>query len=880
MGFRFEYRRGCNLRGFAIAVSASLFTPLWGAVQADPVNEFRTSIQPILTQYCFDCHADGVNKGQVALDQFKSDADITKNPELWWKVLKNVRSGLMPPQKKARPDDREKQRLFTWIKYGAFGIDPANPDPGRLSIRRLNRAEYRNTIRALTGIDFNTTEEFPPDDTGYGFDTIGDVLTVSPMLLEKYMQAADVILNSAVPTVSKVVAQTRFAATDLHAIAVAKADDAEPAVADAADADATGAEAQPADKTASVKPPSDKKRPTKAIAEKTPTDGSRMTYYMPANVGTSFNAKIAGDYRVVLNLVIHGAFDFDPGRCELALKIDDVEQWRQPFKWDYGKNFRYEVPIHWEPGEHHLAIELHPLVPVEKKRTSVDMEVKSLDVQGPLNRKFWVAPDNYHRFFPHDDAPEAPEARRAYAREVLAAFAKKAFRRPAPPAVVDRLVTIAEAGYSQDGKRFEDGIRSAMLAILSSPRFLFRVEQGMPAADGASSTLVDEYSLASRLSYFLWSSMPDDELTSLADQGKLRENLPAQVRRMLKDARSEALVRNFAGQWLQLRDVESVPINARVVLSQDSATTRPTTQASTARRGFGFGRAAIELDLPLRDAMRREPEMLFDEIIREDKSVTELLQTDHTYVNEALAKVYKISGITGTQMRRVKLPKDSPRGGLLTMGAFLTVTSNPTRTSPVKRGQFILDNILGMPAPAPPPDIPPLEDAEKNAGHALSFRESLEVHRNKALCRSCHARMDPLGLSLENFNALGVFREQERGFPIDATGQLITGESFHDARDVKAIIVGKHRSDFYRCLTEKMLTYALGRGLDYRDVEAVDQIVSRLDAHDGHFSELLNGIVESAPFQRRRVAAPTNRANSAVQARGPDPALAPKERTP
>jgi hypothetical protein len=261
----------------------------------------------------------------------------------------------------------------------------------------------------------------------------------------------------------------------------------------------------------------------------------------------------------------------------------------------------------------------------------------------------------------------------------------------------------------------------------------------------------------------------------------------------------------------------------------------------------------VQLDGPLRLAMRREVEMYFDYVLHDNRSVLEFLDSDYTFVNDKLAKLYGIPNVTGQDMRRVTLPKDSPRGGLLTMGSMLITTSNPTRTSPVKRGQFILDNILGMPAPPPPANLPPLEASDKPVnGHEPSFRQVLEIHRSHPLCNSCHSRMDPLGLSLENFNALGMYREKERGLPIDASGQLLTGEKFHDAHELKKILVENHRDDFYRCLTEKLLTYALGRGLDYYDVETVDQIVDKLNHQDGKFSALIMGIVESAPFQERR----------------------------
>jgi len=480
-------------------------------------------------------------------------------------------------------------------------------------------------------------------------------------------------------------------------------------------------------------------------------------------------------------------------------------------------------------------------------------------VQGPLDRKSWVAPPNYHRFFPKDEPPTGVADRRQYARDVLGAFASKAFRRPVDDAVLGRLVNIAEAGYTTQGRGFEDAVRQAMIAVLASPRFIFRVEQATaPARLGQSSVAVDEFTLASRLSYFLWSTMPDAELTSLAQKHELRKNLDAELKRMLKDVRAQALVENFAGQWLELRDVGGVSINAFIVFSQDNAPPpKPGAPPATmpARRGFGgFGgnRPPVQFDDALRRALRLEPEMLIREVMRDDKSLATLLDTDHTYVNDVLAKLYGIPKITGTEMRRVELPKDSPRGGLLTTAAVLAVTSNPTRTSPVKRGQFILDNVLGMPAPPPPPNIPTLESAEKDATRTLSFREVLEIHRSQSLCRSCHARMDPIGLAFENFNALGAFRQKERGLPIDATGQLLTGEKFTDARDLKQILLKNHKIDFYRCLTEKMLIYALGRGLDYNDVETVDRIVDRLNREDGKFSALISGIVESVPFQQRR----------------------------
>jgi hypothetical protein len=557
---------------------------------------------------------------------------------------------------------------------------------------------------------------------------------------------------------------------------------------------------------------------------------------------------------------------------------------------------------------------LEPLTPEDQKINTLNMRLVDVVVRGPLEKEHWTRPKNYERFFTRD-APENPSARRAYARQLLGDFASKAFRRPTDHMTEDRLSALAEDVYSQPGKTFEAGIAHAMVAVLASPRFLFRIEKPEFAARGAAAANVDEYALASRLSYFLWSTMPDEELLSLARRGQLRDNLGAQVKRMLADLRSEELVRNFTGQWLQTRDVDGISIDARTVLARDSGQerelreqqaalrarfdqsaakkaaatnqstsgltnlvaaglTNQTAQTNmTAQNGASqkrrrnnpfFRPPKFELDGETRDAMKRETEMFVSSIIQEDRPVTELIESDYTFLNEKLAKLYGITNVSGPAMRRVDLPADSPRGGVLSEGSTLVVTSNPDRTSPVKRGLFILENFMGTPPPPPPPNIPALEAAEKDIkDHEPTLREALQQHRDKPLCASCHARMDPIGLAFENFNAMGMWREKERNQTIDAAGTLVTGESFQSIRDLKHILTHEHREDFYRCLTEKFLTYALGRGTEYYDVETIDQIVQRLNREDGHFSALLAGVIESAPFQRMRMqATPTVTASS------------------
>ena len=461
-----------------------------------------------------------------------------------------------------------------------------------------------------------------------------------------------------------------------------------------------------------------------------------------------------------------------------------------------------------------------------------------MQVRGPLNPKFWTPPENYSRFFPKGPAPKDAVARDAYAAELLRSFATRAFRRPVDAGKVAQLVALARQVYSEPGRTFEEGIGRALMAVLGSPRFLFRVEEPEKARALEPFAPVDEYALASRLSYFLWSTMPDEELFRMAERGELRREQSAQVERMLKDPKAQAFVRNFTGQWLQARDVEFVPINARVVLGPNAQRNRD-------------GR--IEFDSAFRKLMRSETEMYFDHVIREDRNVLELVDSDYTFLNERLATHYGVPGVTGETMRLVKLPGDSPRGGVLTQGTVLAVTSNPTRTSPVKRGLFILENILGTPPPPAPPNVPDLEESKKKfKDREPKLSEMLAEHRSNKLCNSCHSRMDPLGLAMENFNALGSWRDTEVQQPIDPSGQLITGEKFADIRELKRVLTHERKRDVFRCFTEKMLTYALGRGLEFYDTQTVDNIVDRLVRGDGKMSLLITGVIDSPAFQQQR----------------------------
>jgi hypothetical protein len=818
------------------------------AVAADSPGAvaFQKQVRPILQTYCYECHGDGNSSGGVAFDEFDPSQNLANSRDLWWKAMKNLRTGIMPPAKKPRPSAAEQQTIVSWIKNDVFAIDPKNPDPGRVTVRRLNRAEYRNTIRDLMGVDFDTGTEFPPDDAGNGFDNNGDVLTLSPMLLEKYIGAAQTIVAKVVPTSSKVVMERAISGNSFR------------------------------------------KGDAEESTNKMPGPLS-LSYYEATTVSNAFQIEHPGRYQMVLKITAIEKYvdnQFDYNKCRLIFRVDDQVTFSNDFNREGAKPLHYEFDEQWATGTHTMSIEMQPLTPDEKKIRSLTIRVESVTLRGPFDEKYEIAPKDYARFFPKP-VPEKAAARRAYARELLGNFAAKAFRRPVDDATITRLTSLAEGLSSQPRQTFESGVAQAMVAVLASPEFLFREEAPDKKSSGRGSPLIDEYSLASRLSYFLWSSMPDDELFHQAAAGTLRKNLTAEVKRMLDDPRSTALLQNFCGQWLETRDIATVQIDARAVLAREDDPAPRAQGAGNAggpaladagaapnrgnaggfaggrgrggrgRGGFGRGGPRADLDDALRTDMKSETEMYVGHVIHDDRSVVELIESDYDFLNERLAKHYGLTNlnVTGTDLREVKLPPDCPRGGVLTMGSVLAVTSNPTRTSPVKRGVFILDKILGAPTPPPPANVPPLEDSESSiSDHPPVLREVLALHRENALCASCHNRLDPPGLALENFNAMGMYREKERGQAIESGGQLITGEKFANVQELKHILAGAHRVDFYRCLTEKMMMYALGRGLEYYDVESVDRIVASLDQTDGRFSSLLMGVVESAPFQKRRSA--------------------------
>lgn len=845
-----------------------------GEAAADPtLASFQSSLLPVLQEYCYDCHGDGSRKGGVAFDDFAKPGKLTDH-DFWLRVLRNVRAGSMPPADEDQPSAEQRAQILGWIKQHAFELDAAQPDPGRIVVRRLNRAEYRNTVKDLLGADFDTEEEFPADDTGFGFDNIGSVLTVSPTLLEKLLDAAQKVVSTAVPTQPYVVAKQTVLGKEFQRVG-------------------------PDGKLLANPPPDDPGVPPEFIEFLGPDvmNARYLSFYEPAVVRRTFAAAAPGTFEFALELQVSERLRLggdqpgpDQNRCKVVFRVDGVAVAEREFeRAARDKVFPLTARAELTPGEHSFEFAVEPVASEAPQTRGLKVRFNEVEVKGPLQREHWVRPPHYVEYFGEHGPSADPKERRAFTTGKLKEFASRAFRRPVDDQTVDRLLAVVDAVASQPGHTYESAVAQAMVAVLASPRFVFREEGEEPLQPGHKYPLIDEYALASRLSYFLWSSMPDDELFRLASRHELRANLATQYERMLRDPKFNRFVADFTGQWLQARDVANVQIDSLSVLLRD----QPDPAVDAARATF---RAMIERDpisytkeeaaafdaadkllkkmdrVPkpqltkrLRQAMRDETQLFFASIVQEDRSVLELIESNYTFLNEELAKHYGIPDVKGAAMRKVVLPPDSPRGGVLTQATVLAVTSNPTRTSPVKRGVFILDNILGLPPAPPPPNIPALEAvASPDKIKKMSMREQIALHAGNSLCRSCHNRMDPLGLALDNFNALGVWRDQELGQPIDSSGKLISGEKFAGARDLKHILVTSKREDFYYCLSDKLLTYALGRGMEYSDTTLLDTLVARLDATGGRMSSLLKGIVESPAFQRRRATVETLTAGSQV----------------
>lgn len=751
-------------------------------------DSFKTDILPLVQKYCIECHGEKKRRGDITLHTFRDTVGVLKAAATWEAVLDMVESSAMPPEKSPQPTVEERQRLVKWLEQALFHFDcETATDPGRVTIRRLNRAEYNNTVRDLLGIDFQPADDFPSDDVGHGFDNIGDVLSLPPLLMEKYIDAAEKIAASAVETAQQAII------------------------------------------------PRERRQGTSLNGE----DGARReqddTHSMPLHtyVWSEFVLPRTGEHEFRLEIGLEeGAAK--SGKFEFRVDKKPIQTFDVPAKGKKSRE-RFEVRLKLDKGKHKYAIEFMDVVANDPPEETSDEDKKKLrdkaeaagasltfiEVEGPFDDPQILAARKKTKFML--GSPNRGRGQRDGGnREMLEPIVRRAFRRPAERREVERYAELIDMAVRQ-GETYSRGVELALTGILVSPHFLFRVEDDPATAEAAGHRLSD-YELASRLSYFLWSSMPDDELFRMAQEGKLRDDdaLRRQVKRMLADPKSEALAENFGSQWLNLRNLDEVT---------------PDPQQ--------FPGVTPELKAD----MRRETERFFETVMREDRSILDFLDGNFTIINERLAKHYGIDGVTGDEFRKVSLT-DGKRAGVLTHASILTLTSNPTRTSPVKRGKWIMENILGTPPPDPPPDVPELAQTQKAAPNA-SLRQQLEIHRKDPSCAVCHNQMDALGFGFENFDGVGRWRDKDGTFPIDPSGKLPGGRSFASPLELIRILRGK-KSDFAGSVTEKMLTYALGRGPIPADRCAVDKIVKTLDSKEYRFSVLIEETVLSEPFWMRR----------------------------
>ncbi|MFN7927852.1 MAG: DUF1592 domain-containing protein [Blastocatellia bacterium] len=726
-----------------------------------------------INENCVACHNDKAKTADISLDNVDYD-NVGRSGDVWEKVLRKVRTGQMPPANLPQPAAATVKSFVTWLETSLDAAAKASPNPGRPAAHRLNRAEYSNAIRDLLALDIKPGMALPVDDSGYGFDNIGEVLTLSPALLEKYMSAARRISRLALGDLTIKQTEERFA------------------------------------------PP----RVTRSerISDDLPfgsRGGMSFQYYFPHDAEYQLRIKTPGEnaryfeMRLPVKAGLHTVgvtFPREGAKAEPGMPAIG----RRPQGPPMGGGANVPMDMRLDGAR------------IKRFDVSENMTIDLFIINGPFSptgRGSTASRDKIFICRPTNASEETP-----CAKKILTNLARHAFRRTVTTADVNPLFAFYEDGRKNGD--FDSGIQSALEALLISPDFLFRIERD-PRTTTSQAYRVNDFELASRLSFFLWSSIPDDELLTLAEQGKLKDAavLQQQVRRMLDDPKSAAFVSNFGGQWLYLRNLDTITPDPDLFPTVDDGMKR---------------------------SFRRETELFFDSILRENRSIFDLLSADYTFLNQRLAEHYGVSGVYGSQFRRVQL-HDPNRGGLLGQGSILTVTSYPNRTSVVQRGKWILENLLGAPPPPPPPDVPDLKPHGKD-GKLLSMREQMDLHRTNPICASCHSRMDPIGFALENYDAVGRWRTKDAGHVIDASGKLPNGTKFSGPNELKKILLTTNRDEFVATVTEKLLTYALGRGLEYYDSPTVRSIMRETAPENYRLPSLISAIVKSTPFQMRKQA--------------------------
>ena len=797
------------MRGFRLVIASLLMLSAgWTILHASgvqetparPANESAVNARAVVDRYCVTCHNQRTKTSDLALDGI----DITSpasNGEIWEGVARRLRTRSMPPQGMPRPDEATYDSLATYLESGLDRAAAAKPNPGRPLIRRLNRSEYANSVRDLLDVEVDVSSLLPPDDSAFGFDNISDLLGTSPALLERYLVAADRVSSLAV-----------------------------------------GAPTAPGSDTYRIRQDRSQDQHIEGLPLGT-VGGVVVTHTFPLDAEYRFSLEL---YRTNLE-AIRGLehphqieITVDGERVFLATiggDNDQVAQGTSITERSDAVDARLQAVVPVKAGAHQVGASFVRKIGEGTQRLRPFLRssagtydstgrphIETLTIRGPFNPVGSGNTASRERVFscrPGSGRAANASQEEACAAKILSTLARRAYRRPVTSADTSRLMTFYRAGRAKG--TFETGIQMALRRLLASPTFVFRVEEDGPGKPGTIQN-VSDVELASRLSFFLWSSIPDDALLDAASRGQLRNPaaLEREVRRMIADPKADRFIRNFTGQWLHTRNLRTVAPN------HDEFP---------------------DFDDTLRDAFQTEAELFFDSIIREDHNVLDLLTADYTFVNERLAKHYGIPYVYGSHFRRVTLTNDARRG-LLGKGGLLMVTSRADRTAPVLRGKWILENVFGTPPPPPLPNVPPLEGSSEEAPRTL--RERMEKHRASPTCAGCHKLMDPLGFALENFDATGAWRTREAGVPLDASGQLADGTRVDGVVALRNALLA--RSDvFVRTLTEKLMIYALGRGLQYYDAPVVRDIVRKAGRQEYRFSGIIMGVVTSPPFQMRVV---------------------------
>lgn len=804
-------------------------------------TDFSKSIQPFFAKNCYSCHNAELKIGGLNLQAYTSAAAITQEPEKFERILTRLQGNEMPPASRPRPDAAELKLVTEQLRASLDKIyQTAKPAAPRVLARRLNRKEYNNTVRDLLGVESQPAKDFPPDDSAFGFDNIAQALTVSPTLMERYLATAERVAKEAVfgPTINNETAV--YIPTVPRRMEFTNRLKVQPvAYYTMQDYDQTGL-SHPGSFHVKHRFPADGDYTIRVVGA-----GFRPNGSDPGQVDFWFDGKLAKSFAVEVEVEQSG-FERRPDHWDLTLR---VPAGYHEIAIAYPKQYHGLPAIFGGPepskvaydackvlgngagrcaaNNFNLPEETDP-VRVERRRQQIErlkedelhpkfegMAVSEVNIIGPTNFKSGPSAESRRKIYSCGAANGSVTP--TCERQIITNLATRAYRRPITGQETDELLTIM-GGARKRGSSFEESLSLGIAAILASPNFLFRIDKDVPSTGGAQAA--GQYDLASRLSYFLWSTTPDEELMRAAGRGTLRRpsDLDSQVRRMLKDPKAQALVENFAGQWLEIRRLESV---------QPDRERYP------------------DFDDHLRASLSKETELFFQYVMQNDRSVLDFIDGPYTFLNERLARHYGIRGVTGTEFRKVDLT-GSGRGGILTHASVLTVSSYTNRTSVVLRGKWVLENILNAPPPPPPANVPSLnEDA---VGATASLRQQMEAHRRNAVCAACHSKMDPLGFGLENYDAVGAWRTMDGKFPIDSSGVLPNGKTFQGPMEL-AKILKDQKDAFAEGLAEKMLIYALGRGLEREDHAEVRRIVSRMAADDYKFSSLILGIVNSPLFQ-------------------------------